>query len=154
MKLAETLPENASALDRASWMVVRRPGADNAAYQRALRQAEAACRAAPDVADYLTTLGAAYCRVAKWQDASEALKRSVRLRRGIDNGAWWYLALAHWHLGDRAEARRGFEHFSRWLQANRPHDEELQRLRAEVAQVVAGLGPMAPQGEEGLTREK
>jgi tetratricopeptide (TPR) repeat protein len=78
LKLAETFPENANALNNASWMVVCEPGADPAAYQRALCQAEAACRLAPDNSYNLNTLGVAYYRVGKYPEALQTLTHSDR----------------------------------------------------------------------------
>src|SRR5262249_48091679 len=77
LTLAETFPENAWALNDTSWAVVRQPGADVAAYQRALRQAEAACRLAPHLAAYRRTLGVAYYRVGKYREAVAALEKSL-----------------------------------------------------------------------------
>jgi WD40 repeat protein/serine/threonine protein kinase len=88
LKLAETFAENASALNNASRAVVRRTGADAAAFQQALRQAEAACRLFPDNADYLTTLGVAHYRVGKYQEAVQALTRSDQ----INAFSSWYPA--------------------------------------------------------------
>jgi hypothetical protein len=47
LALAETYPEDAVMLNKASWQVVRNPGTSAAAYERALRQAQAACRLMP-----------------------------------------------------------------------------------------------------------
>jgi hypothetical protein len=78
LKLAETFRESAGALNNASWAVVRQPGADAATYQRALRQAEAARRVAPDNPAYLNTLGVSYYRVGKYPEALQTLTRSVQ----------------------------------------------------------------------------
>src|SRR5262249_23121656 len=59
--------KNADALNDASWEVVRRPGADASAYERALRQAETACHLGQDNLNSLNTLGVAYYRVGKYQ---------------------------------------------------------------------------------------
>jgi tRNA A-37 threonylcarbamoyl transferase component Bud32 len=69
LKLAETMPMNAFALNNASWAVVRKPGADASAYRLALRQAEEAHRLAPDNGDILNTLGVAQYRVGQYQQA-------------------------------------------------------------------------------------
>jgi tetratricopeptide (TPR) repeat protein len=152
LKLAETLPENASALDRASWMVVRRPGADNAAYQRALRQAEAACRAAPDVADYLTTLGAAYCRMGKYREAVAVLEKSLPMysSSGFDARDLYFLAMCHGRLGNAAKARECFQRAKdahqrigtrllreeSWEWQRPRSSEELKRLRREAERLL------------------
>jgi tetratricopeptide (TPR) repeat protein len=58
--------------------VVRKPGVEAAAYQRALRQAEAAFRIAPDTTTNLATLGMACYRAGKYPEALQALTRSDR----------------------------------------------------------------------------
>ena len=145
LKLAETLPENAPRLNDVSWAVVRQPGTDTATYQRALCQAEAACRAAPDVADYLTTLGAAYYRVGKYPDAVAALEKSLPTNASSGGDAWdlYFLAMCHYRLGNAAKARECFEcakdshqrnaaRLTRENSDERENSEELQRFRTEA----------------------
>jgi WD40 repeat protein len=105
LRLAKTFPENAVALNDASWEVVRQPGADAAAYARALRQAEAACRLTPNNASHLNTLGVAYYRVGKYQEALEKLGRSNILRKDSDPADLAFLAMAQHQLGLKGEAR-------------------------------------------------
>jgi tetratricopeptide (TPR) repeat protein len=85
-RASQVAHQSAGALNDASWAAVRQPGADAAAYQRALRQAEAACGLAPDVADYLNTLGVAYYRVAKYPEAVAALEKCLHANasNGVD----------------------------------------------------------------------
>jgi WD40 repeat protein/serine/threonine protein kinase len=94
LNLAETYPENARTLYNVSWGVVRRPGAEAAAYQRALRQAEASCWLAPDDATYLTTLGVACYRAGNYPEALQALTRS-NLSHALRNWSWAESAGAH-----------------------------------------------------------
>jgi hypothetical protein len=143
LKLAETLPENASALNGASWAVVRQPGADTSTYQRALRQAEAACRAAPDVADYLTTLGAAYCRMGKYREAVAALEKSLPMYCSSGFDAWdlYFLAMCHGRLGNGAKARECFQrakdaHQRIAARLWREKSDELQPLRSEAEKLL------------------
>jgi len=71
--------DDASRLDAACWRVVRQPGREPAEYDKALRLAELVSRQAPDNAQYLTTLGAAYYRTNDWQQASRTLTRCNEL---------------------------------------------------------------------------
>jgi WD40 repeat protein len=109
LALAEQLPENARNLDIASWEVVRAPGAGAAAYDRALRQAEAACRLVPDDGNYLNTLGAAQYRAGNYHDAVSTLTRSGPLNAAVHDGPLpedlAFLALAQYRLGQTAQAR-------------------------------------------------
>ena len=73
LDLAEHIPEDPAGLNTASWSVVQRPDADAAAYHRALRQAELACRLVPQDGEFLTTLGAAQYRVGNDAEAVATL---------------------------------------------------------------------------------
>jgi WD40 repeat protein/serine/threonine protein kinase len=111
LKLAETLPENATRLNDASWAVIRQPGGGAAAYQRALRQAEAACRLAPNDANYLNTLGVAYYRVGQYAEAVATLEKSLPgdASNGVDACDLYFLSMCHARLGNAAKARECFE---------------------------------------------
>jgi hypothetical protein len=139
LALAETFPENASALNNASWAVVCQRNADAASYQQALRQAEAACRLAPDLATYRNTLGVAYYRVGRYPEAVAALQKS---RPGdASNGQHacdlYFLAMCHHRLGNAAKARKCFEramdlHQQNTTRLRKEEAEELQRFRREA----------------------
>jgi len=132
LKLAETLPENANALNDASWAVVRMPGADAAAYQRALRQAEAACRLATSAA-YLNTLGVAYYRVGKYPEALATLAKSLPGHsKGVDANDLYFLAMCHYRLGKAAKAREYFEQAKASHQRNAAQSEDLKQFRKEA----------------------
>jgi tetratricopeptide (TPR) repeat protein len=142
LKLAEILPENASALNDASWGVVRHPGG-GAAYQRALGQAEAACRLAPNDANYLSTLGAAYYRLGKYPEAVEALEKSLPgdAANGADAPDLYFLTMCHCRLGSTAKAREWFERAKDSQQRNaarqmRGTSWELQQLRREAERML------------------
>ena len=79
LRLAENHAEDANGLNWASWPVVRRPGANSAAYARALRLAEEANRVEPDNRDHLNTLAAARVRVGDNAGALTALRRIEEL---------------------------------------------------------------------------
>jgi WD40 repeat protein/serine/threonine protein kinase len=143
LKLAETLPENAPGLNEASWALVSQPGGSAAAYQRALRQADAACRVAPDNSNYRTTLGVAYYRVEKYPEAIAALEKSLSgdASNGLDALDRYVLALCHYRLGHAAEARECFQHAKDSQQRNakrlpKEQLEELNQFRTEAATLL------------------
>ena len=152
--LAKTFPENADALNNASWAAVRQPGADAAASQRALRQAEAACRLIPDRANYLNTLGVAYYRVGAWQAAAAALERSMGLQQGGNACDWLFLAMAHWKLGHKEDARQWYKQAVLWIDKNKSQDEELSRFRAEARALFELQSPEASKDPETLPRKR
>jgi WD40 repeat protein len=144
LTMADTFPENANVLNHASWAVVRQPGADAAAYQRALRQAEAACRLAPDVAAFRNTLGVAYYRVGKYPEAIEALEKNLpeKASNRVDASDLYFLAMCHYRLGNAAKARECFERAKDSHQRNAvrlPKEQlgELKQFRTEAETLLA-----------------
>jgi uncharacterized protein HemY len=90
-------------------------------------------------------LGVAYYRAGKWRDAVKALNRSVELRSGGDSGDWFFLAMAHWRLGDKIEARRWRDRALEAVQKDLSF-EPLSRLREEAESV---LGRPCEDGAQG-----
>jgi hypothetical protein len=44
--------------------------------------------------------------------------------------------MAHWHLGDKDEARKCYNQGVQWMEKNQPENEELRRFRAEAAELL------------------
>ncbi len=145
LALAQQVPENPRNLDRESWEVVRAPGAGAAAYDRALRQAEAACRLVPDDGNYLNTLGATQYRAGKYREAVATLTRSGSLNAAVHDGPLpedlAFLALAQYRLGQTAHARatlgglRQAMKNPKWAE----YDEEAQSIAREAETIELDL---------------
>jgi hypothetical protein len=65
--------------------------------------------------------------------------------KGGTSGQWFALAMAHWQLGDNAEARRWYDRAVEWMDKNYPTSEVFTRFRAEAAELLGvekneGLG--------------
>ena len=82
------------------------------------------------------TLGVAHYRAGDWKAAIEALTKSMELRKGGDSTDWFFLAMAHWQLGDKPQARSWYDKAVQWMEKNQPKDEELIRFRAEAAALL------------------
>ena len=82
------------------------------------------------------TLGVAQYRRGDWKAAIEALTKSTELSKGGDGIDWFFLAMAHWRLGDKPAARSWYDKAVQWTNKNRPKDEELSRFRAEAAALL------------------
>jgi WD40 repeat protein/serine/threonine protein kinase len=150
LKLAEAFREDALALNNASWAVVRQPGADPAAYQRALRQAEAACRLTPDNANNHITLGVAYYRVAKYQEALDTLGRSAKLRKESIPEDLAFLVMAQHQLGHKEQARTTLSRLREALK--RPQwakNAEAQGFLREAEALIDGKTPPAAPAPQG-----
>jgi non-specific serine/threonine protein kinase/serine/threonine-protein kinase len=86
-----------------------------------------------------TALGTARYRAGDWSGAAAALERAVGLGRPDDpataaNG--FFLAMAHWRLGDKAKARAWFDKSVVWMAKGKNDDPELKRFRAEAAELL------------------
>ena len=61
------------------------------------------------------TLGLAYYRNGDWRSAVAALEQSCRVRPPTGNDHDYFaLAMAHWQLGERTEARRYYDKAIAW----------------------------------------
>ena len=88
----------------------------------------------------------AFVSNGNWKAAIEALTKSMELSKGGDSTDWFFLAMAHWQLGDKPQARSWYDKAVPWMEKNQPKDEELIRFRA------GGRGLAGSEREEGLIR--
>ncbi len=104
--------------------------------QRALGLALKAVELSPKNAFYWQTLGVAQYRVADWGAAIAALEKVKELGSPGDNLEWFPLAMAHWQLGEKEEARKWYDQAVTWMDKNAPKNEEFKRFRKEAAELL------------------
>jgi Flp pilus assembly protein TadD len=100
-------------------------------HARALTLAREVVASRPNHPRYLTTLGIALYRDGQYRETIAALKKAdeqSKVNRFIDYG--FFLAMAHWKLGERELARQWFD------QASGSLDENLTMLLPNVALVA------------------
>src|SRR5262249_42285362 len=127
--LAGLLNEVAWALATHAEPARRDPG-------RAVSLAREAVERGPREGTYHNTPGAAQYRAGNWKGAIAALEKSMELSKGGDSFDWFFLAMAHWKLGDKDKARDWHDRAVRWMDRNQPKNEELLRFRAEAAELL------------------
>jgi tetratricopeptide (TPR) repeat protein len=126
-------------LNQSSWKVVVNPGGEPAAYQKALEEAEEACRLYPEERHYLNTLGVAQYRVGRYQQALETLSRSEKLNATPAEGSrpadLAFLAMTCWRLG---QTDRALKYLDRLREAvkKRAKDEEAQAFLREAGTLL------------------
>jgi uncharacterized protein HemY len=98
--------------------------------------AKEATHLSPGDGNNWNTLGVAHYGAGDWQSAIASLEKSMELRQGGDAFDWFFLAMAHWQLGARAEARKWFDQAVRWMEENKPSDQELSRFRTEAGDLL------------------
>jgi tetratricopeptide (TPR) repeat protein len=85
----------------------------------------------------MNTLGVAQYRSGNWNAAAETLTKSMELAQGdLLSFSAFFLAMAHWQLGEKEKARDWYDKAATWMDGNIPDHEELGRFRAEAAELL------------------
>jgi serine/threonine protein kinase/WD40 repeat protein len=140
----EREPHSAQHNKNLAWALATDPDSELRSPARAVAHALRAVELEPKNGTFWNTLGAAQYRAGDWQAAVEALAKSMELRLGGDAFDFFFLAMARWQLGEKAEARRLYEKAVRWAEKFRPGDEALIRVRAEAAALLGVPGGAEP----------
>jgi tetratricopeptide (TPR) repeat protein len=140
-------PKNAGWQNGLAWLLATHadPKLRNAG--RAVELARRAVALAPAEATYWNTLGTAYYRAGSWQEAVTALDKSMELGGGGITVDWLFLAMAHYQLGHKNEARRWYDLADEFYQEDqrRFHEEAAALLRVPPMRLRVA---MLPQGRE------
>jgi serine/threonine protein kinase/cytochrome c-type biogenesis protein CcmH/NrfG len=107
----------------------------------AVEYAKEAVELAPQNWRFWKTLGLANYRAGDWEGAIAALERSVKQRSGGTNvlassSEWFFLAMAHWQLGNHEEARHWYKQAVQWMDKETPQYEGVARYRAEAEKLL------------------
>jgi tetratricopeptide (TPR) repeat protein len=134
-KVLEVNP-NDDVYNTVAWLFATCPDSNWCDPVRAVKLAQKAVELAPKEGNYWNMLGVAQYRAGNWKAAVTALEKSMDLRRGGDSSDWFFLAMAHWQLGDKNEASKRYDQAVQWLEKNQPKNEELGRFRAEAENLL------------------
>jgi len=135
-KAIELDPKNSGSWNRLAWLFATCPDPRFRDAGKAVRFAQKAVELAPADGNSWNTLGAAHYRAGEWKLAVDALNKSMGLRKGGDSADWFFLAMAHWQLGDKEQAHKWFDQGVQWMEKNAPQNEELRRFRGEAEQLL------------------
>jgi serine/threonine protein kinase/tetratricopeptide (TPR) repeat protein len=135
-KLLALDPTNGRARNRLAWRLATCPDPKLRNGSWAVELARKAVGLEPEQGSWWNTLGAAQYRAGDWKAAIDALTKAMELRLGGDPWDWFFLAMAHWRLGHKEEARRWYDQSVAGMQKNFPHHEELRRFRAEAEELL------------------
>jgi WD40 repeat protein/tRNA A-37 threonylcarbamoyl transferase component Bud32 len=137
---AERWVQDPWALNEASWRVVVKPGATDAAYQRALRQAAEACRLREADGRLLNTHGVALYRVGDYKAAVEMLTRSDKLNtvafKGPIPSDLAFLAMAQRRSGQGMTAQATLERLRKAMKDPRWARNEEAKAVADEAEAL------------------
>ena len=120
-KAIELEPENAYAINNLAWLLATCPEAPFRDPKRALELAARTSKLTPHEGYAWNTLGVAHYRAGDWKAAVTALSKSNELLGGekLSSNAF-FLAMAHWQLGNKDEARTWQKQAVQWMDKNRP----------------------------------
>jgi tetratricopeptide (TPR) repeat protein len=127
---------NVNGYNQVAWFLATCPDPKSRDPRTAVEMASKAVELAPTYANAWNTLGVAQYRAGDWNAAIEALNKSMELRHGGDSVDWFFLAMAHWQLGNREAARALHDKAVDWMQKKNPSDEQLIRFRNESAELL------------------
>jgi tetratricopeptide (TPR) repeat protein len=105
----------------------------------AVKLARKAVELVPRNSWFCQTLGWALYRMGAWIESIEAFHKSMGLQedhKGGDCGQWFGLAMAHWQLGNKEEARKWHDQAVQWMEKNAPQDEGFRGMRAEAEKLL------------------
>jgi serine/threonine protein kinase/tetratricopeptide (TPR) repeat protein len=114
---------------------------------RAVDVARKAKERVPSQGDFWNTLGAACLRAGDAKKAVEALEKAVALHQETDPTDWLFLALAHYRLGDLAQARACHDKAIAWIERHKSGGLELRFLRDEAGALFGPARPLPGAGE-------
>jgi serine/threonine protein kinase len=124
-----------------AWILVDCPEPSLRDPAHALELAQQAVAAQPGEAGYWNTLGVARYRLGDWAAAVTALEKSMKLQEGGDPNDWFFLAMAHARLGDRAPAHDWFARATAVLDKQPYPPEDWMRYRDEAAALLGEPPP-------------
>jgi Flp pilus assembly protein TadD len=137
--VAQIRSENSAQLDEAAWKVVKTRAAGKDVYARALRQAQAAVRIAPENEFFVSTLGSALYRAGHYGNALAPLN-TVDL--GVPHPAnLAFLAMTQHQLGKKADAKATLGRLRKVMkQPGWKQDTEALGFLREAEELIEGKG--------------
>jgi tetratricopeptide (TPR) repeat protein len=104
---------------------------------RAIHMANKALELDPEKGGTHVHLGEALYRTGDWSGAVGALMKGLEYSMGSENGARFFLAMAHWQLGNKEQAHKWYDRAMQWMEKNQSEDPEgLRRFRDEAAALL------------------
>jgi tetratricopeptide (TPR) repeat protein len=132
-------PDSADVNRDFAWLRANCPDAKFHNIPEAVQLAQKATELDPKSGDAWLVFGIARYRAGQWQAAVADLEKATDLDARDTTTRRLFLAMAHWQLGDKEQARQLYNQAVEWLEKNQPRDpEELRRFRAEAAALLSG----------------
>jgi len=115
-----------------AWFLANCPDKDVADAREAVALARQLVEREPQAGAFWNTLGVAQYRAGDWRAALASLKESMAFRSGGDGYDWFFLAMAHWQLGEKERALQWYQRGVKSMEKMRPEQYELPEFKAEA----------------------
>ena len=136
-RLVRDNPDNSAYLNTLAWLLGTHLYPDLRDPTRAVELAREAVRLSPWNGRYIRTLGFAQYSAGDWQNAITTLNKSAELQGGGNGYDWFFLAMPHWQIDQKDEARTWYDKAVEWMDENQRTDESLLRFRAEADELLS-----------------
>ena len=133
---AKNLPDVADRQYVLAWLLSTCPSTQFRDPERAVKAAEQAVQGQPLIRRYWQALGIAQYRAGNPQAAVEALTRAMELGRSGDSCEGFFLAMAHWQLGDKEQARKCYDQAAQRMDEHGRGAPERRSFRAEAKELL------------------
>lgn len=135
-RLCQLNPKDSLAQNHLAWYLVTLPDPKYRDAGRAVEVAKKSVEQSPKNGLYLNTLGVSRFRAGDYETAIADLEKSRELlNNGQDSFNTFFLAMAHWKLGNKEAARKWYDQAVTWMENHQPKNEELVRFRAEAEEM-------------------
>ncbi|MBI3862500.1 MAG: protein kinase [Planctomycetia bacterium] len=135
-KAIELRPDDAMAHNNLAWALISSGDPKRHDIPLALQHAQRAVALNSFDAASQNTLGVACYRAELWTEALEHLESSLKLNKDAFGHNGFFLAMVHWQLGSKEQARQWYDQSVEWMAKNDPADKELIQFRAEASQLL------------------
>jgi tetratricopeptide (TPR) repeat protein len=134
-KLGPDHPDTLASMSMLARLLATYPDVKVRNPSRAVELAKQAVEREPNAGCW-NTLGVAFYCAGDWKASVHAFDKAMELRKAGDSFDWFFLAMTHWQLEDKEEARKWYGQAVEWMDKNQPANEELRRFRAEAAELL------------------
>jgi superkiller protein 3 len=125
-----------SALQAKGLQLVENPDPKLRDPKRAVEFAKEAVELTPNSLMAWDNLGRIKYRAGQWKESVEAFEKCIELSKSGQGYVSFFLAMAHWKLGNKVAARKWYDQAVAWMEKNQPKNEELRRFRAEATELL------------------
>jgi serine/threonine protein kinase len=138
--LADRNPDNVENANSLAWFLAACADPSFRDPARAVSLAEKTVKQFPQSGNYWNTLGITQYRAGQWRESITSLDKAMALRNGGESIDWLFLAMAHWQLGEKEEARKWYDKAANELKKFEYPREEEGRWLAEATALLKEKG--------------